>query len=176
MNGGSGQVLAGTYVMPAAPIMLFPAPSPAFTTNGFSMALQAPAGSYLIEASPDVSNLANWQPLLYYSSTNSSFSFYFSDLSAANANRRFYRASLLSGGSVAPSIPIVLGFGSQPLAANGVNLMLQGPVGANYVIQSSTNLVNWVPFTNFVSPSSPCVFRDTEATNFSRRFYRAVMQ
>ena len=47
--------------------MLAPASTPAFTTNGFSMALQGPAGNYLIEAPSDISNPTNWQPILFFS-------------------------------------------------------------------------------------------------------------
>jgi hypothetical protein len=92
VNGGTGQVLAGTYVLPAPPIMLAPASTTPFTSNGFSMALQGPAGNYLIEASSDISNPTNWQPILFYSSTNSPFYYYFTDPTATNFNQQFYRA------------------------------------------------------------------------------------
>jgi uncharacterized repeat protein (TIGR01451 family) len=43
------------------------------------------------------------------------------------------------------------------------------------IIQTSTNLVNWVPvFTNSAPFTSPFVFTDPAATNYSQRFYRAV--
>jgi len=112
---------------------------------------------------------------MIFSATNSQF--YFSDPSARNYTQRFYRAILLSRGYVAPPIPVVLGFGSaQPLTTNGFNLMLQGTIGSNYVIQASTDLVNWQTITNFVSTTSPVYFSDPAATNFSQRFYQVVMQ
>jgi hypothetical protein len=92
INGGTGQVLAGTYVVPAPPIMLAPASTTALTTNGFSMALQGPAGNYLIEASSDISNPTNWQPIFFYSTTNSPFYYYFTDPNATNSSQQFYRA------------------------------------------------------------------------------------
>jgi hypothetical protein len=91
INGGTGQVLGGVYVVPSPPIMLNFG-STALSTNGFSMVLQGPAGNYLIEASPDISNPTNWVPILYYSSTNSPFYYYFTDPNATNLNQQFYRA------------------------------------------------------------------------------------
>jgi hypothetical protein len=76
------------------------------------------------------------------------------------------------------NIPITLGFGtnSTPLwTSNGFNLMLQGPIGSNYVILASTNLVNWTPITNFVIFSWPFYFSDAAATNYNQQFYRALM-
>jgi hypothetical protein len=92
INGGTNQVLAGTYVVTAPPITLAPASTAALTANGFNMALQGPAGNYLIEASSDISNPTNWQPVLFYSSTNSPFYFYFTDPNATNFSQQFYRA------------------------------------------------------------------------------------
>jgi hypothetical protein len=69
----------------------------------------------------------------------------------------------------------VLGFGPTLWNTNGFNLMLQGLIGSNFVIQSSTDFSNWMPLTNFVITSSPFYFSDSAATNFNQRFYRAVM-
>jgi hypothetical protein len=90
MNGGSGQVLAGVYIVPLAPVMLGFGPTPIFTANGLNLMLQGPISSnYLVEASSD---LVNWSPTLYFSSTNSPF--YFNDPTATNYTQRFYRAIL----------------------------------------------------------------------------------
>lgn len=59
-------------------------------------------------------------------------------------------------------------------ATNICNLILQGPVGSNYVIQVSTNLSSWGPLTNFITTSSPFYFKDSAATN-KYRFYRAYV-
>lgn len=43
------------------------------------------------------------------------------------------------------------------------------------IIQTSTNLISWVPvFTNSAPFTSPFTFTDPAATNYSHRFYRAV--
>jgi hypothetical protein len=99
---------------------------------------------------------------------------YVVDPAAKNFRYRFYR--LAQGTLLVPASPVVLGFGSaQPLSSNGLALMLQGPVGSNYVIQASIDLVTWLPVTNFVSTNSPFYFNFPTATNYSHRFYRAVI-
>jgi hypothetical protein len=84
---------------------------------------------------------------------------------------RFYRIAQFG---VSPSIS--LGFGLvNPWTTNGLSLMLQGPVGSNYIIQASTDLINWQPITNFATTNSPFFFTDPAATNYNHRFYRGVM-
>jgi hypothetical protein len=92
INGGTAQVVAGTYVLPSPPIMLAPASTTPLTIQGFSLELQGPAGNYLIEASSDISNATNSVPILYYSTTNSPFYYYFTDPTATSFRQRFYWA------------------------------------------------------------------------------------
>ena len=90
VNGGTGQVLAGVYVVPAAPSTLgFDSTSP-LTSSGFAMELAGPLGNYLILASTNLSNVLEWQPLMYLSVTNSPLRFI--DPNATNYSQRFYRA------------------------------------------------------------------------------------
>jgi hypothetical protein len=63
-----------------------------------------------------------------------------------------------------------------PMAGNGLNFSLQVSPGINGTIQVSTNLANWLALTNFVGTNSTINFRDSAATNFNRRFYRAEVQ
>jgi len=50
-------------------------------------------------------------------------------------------------------------------------LIVAGVPGYNYVVQASTNMVNWVPVqTN----TAPFTFVDTNASHFGQRFYRSV--
>ena len=72
-------------------------------------------------------------------------------------------------------VPPVLEPGTAPpLSASGFNLMLQGPIGSNYVIQASGDLFNWLVFTNFTSQSWLTYLTDFAATNSPYRFYRVT--
>lgn len=57
--------------------------------------------------------------------------------------------------------------------SNGVfGFNVSGYAGQTVVIQSSTNLVDWVPLQTNVMGSSPVYFNDLQWTNFPGRFYR----
>ena len=61
-------------------------------------------------------------------------------------------------------------------SSGGFQLAFYGLTGSNYLIQTSTNLVNWQPFTNFTGTNFLLYFNDPAATNFKQRFYRTVVQ
>jgi outer membrane protein assembly factor BamB len=63
---------------------------------------------------------------------------------------------------------------AQPLTGTGLDLYLQVTPGLNCRIESSTDLVFWTTFTNFVGTNVPMHFGDPAAPNYTRRFYRAV--
>jgi len=44
--------------------------------------------------------------------------------------------------------------------------------GKENVIEASTNLINWLPISTNLTLTNSYMFLDTEATNFSQRFYR----
>lgn len=50
-------------------------------------------------------------------------------------------------------------------------LTIAGSSGMNYIVQASTNLVNWV---SVQTNAAPFTFTDTEAGQFNQRFYRSV--
>ena len=52
--------------------------------------------------------------------------------------------------------------------------MVEGAVG-HYTIEASTNLMDWTVVTRVLSTSLKTNFRDLDATNFNRRFYRVVV-
>jgi len=51
---------------------------------------------------------------------------------------------------------------------------LSAEAGYNYEIRASTNLLDWLALTNLLAPNTLFQFNDPTATNFPRRFYRAV--
>lgn len=59
---------------------------------------------------------------------------------------------------------------------NGAPLLrLTGASNFNYLVQSSTNLVDWAPAALLVNTNGMVSFADLTATNSSARFYRALM-
>jgi hypothetical protein len=68
--------------------------------------------------------------------------------------------------SVAPSMA------SQGYGINGeFQLIVTGVPGYSYIVQASTNLLDWTPVQTNVSPFS---FTDVSTTNYPNQFYRAV--
>jgi len=62
------------------------------------------------------------------------------------------------------------------LADSTVSVTLSGPVGYPWEIQGSTNLTSWLPLLDLVTTNATMQFIDYGATNFNRRFYRAISQ
>jgi hypothetical protein len=71
---------------------------------------------------------------------------------------------------------LLLSFGtSKPLLTNGLTFTLQLSSNLNGHIYYSTNMINWVSWTNFKGTNASFTFRDPAATNSPKRFYRAVI-
>ncbi|MCX6925887.1 MAG: immunoglobulin domain-containing protein, partial [Verrucomicrobia bacterium] len=58
---------------------------------------------------------------------------------------------------------------------NAPIVKLTAAPGYNYLMQSSTNLVNWIPTALLVNTNGTVLFADPAVTNSTARFYRAVM-
>jgi lysophospholipase L1-like esterase len=61
------------------------------------------------------------------------------------------------------------------LPDGSVRFSLSATPDLTYRLDASTNLVDWTALTNLASPSGAIQFIDLNATNFSQRFYRAVL-
>ena len=123
--------------------------------------------NYTLLASTD---LVNWIPILNFTCINTPMNVV--DPGAKYYGWRFYR--IAQG-----TLPVMLKLGLNAPSAfstNGLGFNFQAPLGFSYVIQASTDLVNWQPFTNFIGTNAIMFFQDTSATGFSRRFYRAKPQ
>jgi hypothetical protein len=80
-----------------------------------------------------------------------------------------YSMTLLT---LAPAAPRLQPIAMQP---NGqFQFQLQGQAGVPYVIQFSTNLINWSSVLTNTLSSNTFNWTDASATNATRRFYRAV--
>lgn len=138
------------------------------TNGGFQLVVYGAVGrAYTLQASTD---LTNWTSVLNFTCMDSPT--YVVDPGAKFFAWRFYRVA-------AGTLPVTLQLNlSAPVSwrTNGPVLGLQGPLGFNCAVQVSTDLVNWQSLTNFVLINSPVYFNDLSATNYNRRFYRAVMQ
>jgi len=87
-----------------------------------------------------------------------------------------YPAKILSSGEIVPSSGVPL----RPNIAlsaqsNGMQVKLQGESGRTYTIETSTDLVHWVAWTNQVASDGTIHVIDTDTTNAPMRFYRAKL-
>jgi hypothetical protein len=64
---------------------------------------------------------------------------------------------------------------ARPVWTNGAALTLELSSNLTGHIEYSTDLINWVSWTNFKGNGDALNFRDCSATNSARRFYRAVV-
>jgi len=56
-------------------------------------------------------------------------------------------------------------------------VIVNGPLGSNYLIQAASNLLNgWTTLTNVALPSQPYIYIDYNSPTNPRQFYRAVPQ
>jgi hypothetical protein len=59
----------------------------------------------------------------------------------------------------------------------GAHLTMAGTPNHNYLVQTSTNLVNWTDLGTVTADTlGNILYQDTAATNYFKRFYRAEAQ
>ena len=78
-----------------------------------------------------------------------------------------------------PAVPIAPAFTTPiTMTSTGFTAKLSLAIGQNYRVQATTNLgaipIAWLDLTNFTAGATNFIFLDRSATNFPRRFYRAV--
>ncbi len=66
-------------------------------------------------------------------------------------------------------------FASQGFTNNVFQLTFYGSTGSNYVLEASTDLVNWIPISTNIAATNIFNWADPQATNFPCRFYRVLM-
>jgi len=162
-------ILASAYVPQAAssqPAIFPPLSSPKSAPGGFTFTVNNTVGSpYVIAAS---TNLTYWVAI----GTNTA-PFTFTDTNSSKYSRRFYKVILQSAyvPQVAPAPPAAPTLSASSYGSAGFSFNLTGTPGSFYVVEVSTNLVNWLPV---LTNAAPFNFVDSNASNFSCRFYQAV--
>ncbi len=68
--------------------------------------------------------------------------------------------------------PFTLNVGADTAA--GITMTLTGDSGYNYLVENSTNLVDWSLFAILANTNGTVRFYDPDAVNYNKRFYRAV--
>jgi hypothetical protein len=53
-------------------------------------------------------------------------------------------------------------------------IVINGPLGSDYVIQATPAPTNWITLTNLALPSQPYIFIDCSSPTNSQQFYRAA--
>jgi len=93
----------------------------------------------------------------------------------ANAIWTNFNNSIAANARFTVNPPIL--FTSELFLTNGVfQLGYSGMPGGNYVLQATTNLVNWTSLVTNPASTNLFMFSDPGATNFPHRFYRILQQ
>jgi hypothetical protein len=117
--------------------------------------------TYVVQAT---TNFVNWVTI----STNLAVLNYFTlaDMDAPRFSYRFYRAVPQSGIQTwLINNPMVVTNGS-------IRFQVSGPSGTVFIVQASTDLVNWSGISTNTARAAPLLITDPAAGQFSRRFYR----
>jgi immunoglobulin I-set domain protein len=61
------------------------------------------------------------------------------------------------------------------MTVNGFQIQLSGPIGSNFVIQASSDLINWVSISTNPAPTGGVSYLDASAITNAVRFYRALI-
>jgi hypothetical protein len=87
--------------------------------------------------------------------------------------------SIASGAALAVTNPVITlsatGGAGMGMTPSGFAIQLSVPVGYTYVVLASTDLQNWTPITTNVAVSASETITDASATNYTSRYYRAMV-
>ncbi len=95
-------------------------------------------------------------------------------------NNMTVRAKAFANGfnpSVAATATFIINpaqFTSVALTNGMVHLFFAGAIGQTYVLQASTNLIDWVPVATNIAPAGIFEMTDPQANQFQYRFYRTI--
>jgi hypothetical protein len=63
-------------------------------------------------------------------------------------------------------------FSALTVTTNGIQLNVQGEANGNYIIETSSNLIQWDPLATLLNNPQIWQFTDTTAPGVGNRFYR----
>jgi uncharacterized repeat protein (TIGR03803 family) len=72
--------------------------------------------------------------------------------------------------------PVILSAPKITVGKTNFTFQLSGPAGSNYVLQVSTNLLNWNPVSTSTIPVGGSINVTNAITNYNRRFYKVHLQ
>jgi hypothetical protein len=160
-GGTSNNIIARTFTITVATAVAS-GPKPAATTTTTKPSSPNVVGTTSAVAASQNALTASsaTSPALTAAKTSIQADAYFSSTSSPAKNV-----------TVEPLAPATL---SQPVYANGqYAFYVSGTSGSQYVVQASTNLVDWV---SVETNTAPFTFVDANAGQFTHQFYRAVGQ
>lgn len=110
----------------------------------------------------------NWRPGLAMANTTNPVTIMATDNGVPNlSGSRSFNIMV-----VPPTAPSLV----SPALTNGAfQLVINGDVGPDYVVQCSSNLVDWITLYSNTPPTMPFLFIDPAATNYDQRFYRVFV-
>jgi uncharacterized repeat protein (TIGR03803 family) len=74
------------------------------------------------------------------------------------------------------SPPLILSTPQITSGKTNFTFLLSGPSGSNYVLQVSTDLLNWSPVSTSTIPVIGTINLTNAITNYNHRFYRVYLQ
>jgi hypothetical protein len=159
--------------LPGTPALAPPtlAPASGIFTNSVTLTLQPPDASALLYYTLD-GTLPTIHSMLY----TGPFTLGHSAMVTANAFETNYVNSVAV--SVAfELVPPLYSFFAPGLLTNGsFQMEFWAPAGKTYVLQASTNFVNWISLSTNVPAASPFFLIDPGAQNLPARYYRVIAQ
>jgi hypothetical protein len=154
------------------PALAPPVLTPAGGTNygPLSISVSSPDSSatiyYTLDGSlPTTGSLVYSNPIILSNSATVS----------ASAFEAGFNNSVAASGTFTILPPIL--FISPGAFSNSVfQVQLSGTPNKNYVLETSTNLLQWTPISTNTPSASPFILSDPDATNYLRRYYRVRLQ
>jgi len=151
---------AAPKVFASQSVELIWSPSTSPDIVGYNIYYGNASGDYTNEVS--VGNTTN----LTVSGLANGTTYYFA---ARALNSSGLESSLTQTSYSVPGLAAIIG---RPiLLTNGIAVPITGAPGSIYIVQASTDLVNWVSLDTNISPLE---FTDTNTSRYRQRFYRAV--